>query len=177
MTDQDTSEWMPIRIESPLPLNVAGALMQMIGAAWPDAVIEPSSRHALHMRIPHGPAEDLDAEFLKRLAKSSEDDAEYEGQFLGFRDEGWLAFAPPEELCLDLGRVAHAIFSAHQPQAINHVEWEVKTGNAPDDSQYVLSISVAEDRTPLAMRKQAEAKVERLTALLEKHGIDPEEKP
>lgn len=173
----DTSEWTSIRIAAPLPLNVAGSLMQMIGTAWPEAVIQQSERRndGLHMLVPTKPPEDVDREFLEQLGKTTED-VTAEADFLGFHD-GWVAFAPPEELCVELGRVAHAIFTAHQPEAINHVEWGVKTGNESDDATYILSISTARDRTPLAMRKAAEAEVERLTSLLEKHGIDPKEKP
>lgn len=172
--DLDTSEWTSIRIAAPLPLNVAGALMQMIGTAWPEAVIQQSERNVLHMLVPPARAADVDQEFLERLGKTTED-VTAEAEFLGFRD-GWLALAPPEELQIHLGGVAHSIFTSHQPDAINHVEWEVKTGNEPDDAHYVLSISTRKERTPLAMRKQAEAEVERLKSLLESHGIDPEEK-
>lgn len=172
-------EWTPIRIEAPLPLSVAGTLMQLIGAAWPEAVIDTrgSNRYSLSMRVPKTQPKEVTQEEIEQLFQESDED---DGEFLGFRNENdsaWVAFAPPEELCLKLGEIAHAIFAAHQPEAVNHVEWEVRTGNEPDDPKYVLSISTRKDRTPLAMRKAAEAEVDRLTALLEKHGIDPKEAP
>lgn len=164
MTDIDTDEWTRIRIEAPLPTGVAGTLMQMIGTAWPEAMVETTSGYDLTMRVPKKPAQSVDDEFIRQLGKSAEE-VENEASFLGFRD-GWVAFAPPKELCLELGNIAHAIFKAHQPQAINHVEWAITTGPNPDDPSYVLSISVAKDKTPLAMRLAAEARVEALEAEL-----------
>lgn len=177
----DHKDWTSIQIVGPLPMGIAGALMQLIGAAWPESMIESNSRLALDMRVPNKPAQSVDEEFIDQIRKGAEGEG-HDASFLGFRD-GWVAFAPPEELCLELGQVAHAIFTAHQ-DAINHVEWVVTTGKEADAPRYVLSVSKSEGQTPLAMRKEAEAEVvrlkhheienERLWALLEEHGIDPE---
>lgn len=191
--ESDTEDWTSIRIEGPLPAMVASALMRMIGEAWPESVIKGNSTYglALDMKIPPGKsAKTVDDEFLAELRKGA-DEAVEDLTFLGFR-EGWVAFAPPEEMCLELGSIAHAIMTGYHEEIVNHLEWEVKTGNEPGDPRYVLSISRSKGQTPLAMRKKAEAEVERLEhalhvmqaheienerlrALLEKHGIDPRE--
>lgn len=183
-------EWTSIQIEGPLPMSVAGALMTTIGTMWPDARIMSNSGSGLHMLIPKGQAaQSVDEEFIEQIRKGAELAPEQDGDFLGFQD-GWIAFAPPEELCLHLGSVAHAIMQGYPQEITNHLEWTVRTGNEPDDPQYVLSISRSKEQTPLAMRKEAEAEVERLghaldimqgheienrrlRALLEEHGIDP----
>lgn len=160
--ESETEDWTPIRIEGPLPATVAGALMQMIGNAWPEAVIKGGSRHyALDMKIPPSQsAKTVDDEFLEQMRKEVDDHGD-DVTFLGFR-EGWVAFAPPEEMCLELGNIAHSILSRWEGDEpiVNHLEWEVKTGDEPDDPRYVLSISRSKGQTPLAMRKQAEALLE-----------------
>lgn len=167
---EETKDWIPIQIEGPLPNMVALALIQAVGKMWPEAAINGKSHYALEFRVPPNvEPEDLDQEFADAIRAGVDDDHE-KVDFLGFR-EGYVAFAPPEELCLALGNVAHAIFKSHEPEAVNHVEWTVLTGKEPDDPKYVLSISVGKDKTPLAMRKKAEAEVERLKAILNQEGI------
>lgn len=187
----DDCKWTSIQIRGPLPMGTAGALMQLIGSAWPEAMIETSDNYALSMSIPKSQAQTVDQEFIDTIRKSAHEADHEPMNFLGFRD-GWVAFAPPEEMCLALGEVAHAIMVRSDLEIVNHLEWTVLTGKEPDDPSYVLSISRSREQTPLAMRKKAEAEVERLQAalnimqahelenerlkkLLEKHGIDPEE--
>ena len=171
MTD-DKEDWTPIRIEAPIPLGVAGALMQAIGTIWPDSVIETDerfggNRYALNMRVPNKPPADLDQEFVDQLRKeSSQGDGDF--TFLGFR-EGWVAFAPPEELMLELGNIAHTILMAYPEEVVNHLEWSVTTGHDPDDPRYVLSISRSKEQTPLAMRKAAEEELATVKKDLAKH--------
>ena len=173
----ETENWTPIQIEGPLPMNVAGVLMQLIGRTWPEAVIRGGTRYVLDMAVPAGQeAKTVDDEFIEQMRKESEP-AEFEGTFLGFR-EGELVFAPPEELQLALGNFAHVLMSTYE-NAINHLEWEVLAGKDEDAPRYVLSISRSKEQTPLAMRKAAEAKLEeaekenkRLRRLLKKNGIE-----
>lgn len=172
---EDTEDWTRIRIAGPLPMGLAGVLMSTIGNLWPEAVIETGSRsegYALSMKVPNNPARDLDEEFLAEMRKSGEGTTE-DGEWLGF-DDGWVAFSPPEDLCLHLGNVAHSIMSGYPEEIINHLEWTILTGKERDDPSYVLSISRSKEQTPLAMRKAAESEVERLRDLLERHGIDPD---
>jgi hypothetical protein len=166
-------DWEDIDITSALSLGTAGALMTAIGTMWPEAKIVTGGC-GLHMQIPKKPSKALDEEFLSHFREERENsDTADDTKFLGFRD-GWIAFAPPEQLCLHLGEVVHSILSAN-PEAVNHLEWEVRVGREPGDPSYVLSASRSKGQTPLAMRKAAEAEVERLRAILEKNGIDPDE--
>lgn len=170
----DLSDWTPIQIEAPLPNTVALALIQAIGKMWPEAVIQGGSRqYALNFKVPPVNPEDLDQEFADQIRKNVDEDHE-DLTFLGFR-QGWVAFAPPEEMCLELGQIAHAIFTAHQPEAINYVEWQVRTGNDEGDPTYDLSIAKSKGQAPGALWHKEKEETERLRALLEKHGIDPDE--
>ena len=181
MSNPNDDDRVPIRIEGPLPANIAGALMNLIGSAWPDAMIQTdsSSRIALDMRVPNESAKTLDQEFIDEIVKDAGSDDGLE--FNGLRD-GWVAFAPPEELCLYLGQVCHSLLEASEG-AVNFLEWVVTTGKDPDDPRYVLSAARSKGQTPSALL--AEAKVllqrqqaynEKLAALLEENGIEvPEE--
>lgn len=173
--DDEEEAWTRIRINAPLPMGVAGALISMIGAAWPDSKMETHTSYSLSFLIPKKRPQNVDEEFLGLLGKQAtepETDGEFLGEFLGW-DGGMLAFAPPEELCLHLGNVAHAIMKSHEPAAVNHVEWTILTGTEEDDPSYVLSVSRSKQQTPLAMRLAAEKEVKRLSRLLRDHGIDP----
>lgn len=174
----DKENWTPIRIEAPLPLDLAGALMQLIGTAWPEAVVTESSgyrKFGLEMLVPPRQKHKV----TKREADAIRDetaptDADATAEFLGFRwdDEGhaWLSMAPPEDLCLYLGEIGHRIIEAYA-DAVNYLEWEIRTKDG--DNRYVLSVARSKGQTPGALRKKAEAVVERLRALLEANNIDP----
>lgn len=163
--------WTEIKILTPVPAGLAGVLMNMFGAVWPETTIQNGgAQSSLTFRVPWGITEDQ--KLTDEVADSLRQDASGDHEpltFLGFR-EGEAVFAPPEDLCLALGEFAHLIMSSHMgEQAINHLEWEVRTPEAP---MYVLSISRSNGQTPLAMRKAAEAEVDRLKAILDKEGIE-----
>lgn len=157
--------WTEITILTPVPAGLAGVLMNMFGAVWPETTIENSNRSTLTFRVPWGISEEqkLTDEVAARLREDASGDHE-DLMFMGFR-EGEAIFTPPEELCRSLGEFAHLIMSSHMgEQAINHLEWQVTDGTNP---MYVLSISRSDGQTPLAMRKAAERKAEDLAVQVE----------
>lgn len=176
VTDED--DRVRVRIEAPLPLNFAGALMTLIGSAWPDTQMSTNTSRgiAMELLVPNDPPVDVDAECLEEIRKSAET-AEMEVELQGVHD-GWLAFAPPEELQLHLGGVAHSIMCATEG-ATNYVEWTITTGTEPADPSYVLSIARSKLQTPHELRMAAEKKLEQrerqceqYLALLQEHGIE-----
>lgn len=51
MSNPSEDDRVPIRIQGPLPANVATVLMELIGSAWPDSMIQTNSdRHTDAMR-------------------------------------------------------------------------------------------------------------------------------
>ena len=177
MSNPNDDGLIPIRVEGPLPTNIAAALMNLIGSAWPDSMIQTDSSKgiALDMRVPNEPAKTIDQEFIDEIVKDAGND---DGtQFNGLRD-GWVAFSPPEELCLYLGQVCHSLLEASEG-AVNFLEWQVTTGKEPDDPSYVLSAARSKGQTPSALLAEAKALLQRhqaynknLVALLEKNGIE-----
>ena len=174
MSEEDKSDWVPIIIEGPLPMGHAGALMQLIGAAWPAAIIDTDPGRgrydrALCMRVPPSGARTIskvEAQALAEEADRSNQETE-DATFLGF-DQGSLLVAPPEDLCLALGEVGHALFSRTEG-AVNYVEWEIKTTGG---DRYVLSVAKSKEQSPSSLKDVAEAEVNRLTAILDAHGIE-----
>lgn len=116
MTDDDKADWTPIVIEGPLPMGVAGALMQLIGAAWPDAVIDTSGKHAPFARKasfvmlvdPRAKPKEVAPDEAAAIAEEAEPGPDgADATFNGFTEEdGRLVMlgAGAEDLCLYLGQ-------------------------------------------------------------------------
>lgn len=167
-----TDDWTEVNIAAPLPLDVAGTLLSLIGAAYPSCVINTAGakdrwsdrpEYALQLRI--DPTERAKRVTKKQAAELVDDASDVD--VLGF-DDGWLSTATPDELGLALGGIAHAMFTATDG-AINYVEWQVHTKDK--DHRYVLSVAKSKGQTPHAMLTAAK---ERLTALAEKWEADAE---
>lgn len=157
-------DWTPIRIATPLPMDVAGTLMQLIGTAYPSAVIDTSGvrgfdrEYALVMKV--DPAERARRVTKKQVAEAKCDaDPDVDVDFIGF-EEGWLATSTPEELSLHLGGIAHELFTKTEG-AVNFVEWSVKT---EDGDRYVLSISKSKAQMPSALLAAANERIAELEA-------------
>jgi len=166
MSKDPHKDWTEIRIATPLPMDVAGTLMQLIGTAYPSAVIVSTPaggmfdrEYALVMKV--DPAQRAKRVTKKQAEEAKPDDIEHETDFLGF-DNGWISASPPEELGLYLGEIAHQMFTSTDG-AINYVEWEVRAG---EQDRYVLSVAKSKEQTPHALRTKAEARVAELEAQL-----------
>jgi hypothetical protein len=157
--------WHEITVATPLPMGVAGALMQLIGTAWPESVIRPTQRRpfgndpVFTMLVPPTMPSDVTAERAReiRIEAASDDTG---SQFTGFRvdeeDYAWVGTAPPEELTMFLGSVAHRIFN--EIGGINYVEWQVRhqpEGEPP--SLYTLTVTSRTGKTAHQLRQEAEA--------------------
>lgn len=181
---EDLKGWHTIKVLSPLPLHVAGTIMQLVGAAWPQAVIAPGkekvggmfsrAESALTLMVPPDdplPVADEQAQAIKGQVESEGIDA---GDFLGFRiddeSKAWVSMAPPEELCRFLGSVAHQIFALTEG-AVNFVEWEV---HHVDGESYSLAIQKSGAKSPVTARAEVTAERDEIkAAFLELYrGID-----
>lgn len=162
--------WVPIVVHTPLPMAVAGALTDLIGAAWSSAVIDVSGEHvpsgtdALVLlvdpelapaSVPRGAAASI-ADTARAL------DGDQPAMFSRFESDGTVAMTLPDDLRLHLAEIADRIMQAST--APNYLEWRVRRGDAPadDPTGYVISISRGPDRTPHELRARAEAKLAQL---------------
>lgn len=166
----DTTGWAEIRVATPLPMEVAGTLMQLIGAAWPDAQVRTDrgrgtfgDDYALTMLVDHRrrpkKVTKKAAQVIVGEQNATRDEADAAGvgdsDFLGF-DDGWVSTSAPEELSKFLGGIAHQLIG-HYEGAVNYLEWEVHVqpeGEAR--ASYVLSIARSKGQTPGALRTKAE---------------------
>ena len=167
---RNRQEWVPIVVHTPLPMAVAGALTDLIGAAWPSAVIDVSGEH-----VPSGTDAlvllvdpELEPTPVPRGAAASIADAARDldgsqpAMFSRFETDGTIAMTPPEDLRLHLAEIADRIMRAST--APNYLEWRVGRGDASadDPTGYVISISRGEGRTPHELRGQTEAELAQL---------------
>ncbi|HEY1178473.1 MAG TPA: hypothetical protein VGF17_20140 [Phytomonospora sp.] len=166
------ADWAPIVVGGPLPMDVATTLMQLIGAAWPSAVIDTSGRHAGQLSRWDSPALVMLIDpkarakrvTKKQVAEAKQYDDGEGGSLVAITEEDGHTVVKmgdtPEELQLFLGGVAHDLFA--QIGGDNYVEWTVRTGDGAHT--YVLSIARSKRQTPHALRTKAEKDLEELRA-------------
>lgn len=174
----DKSDWTRIQLRTPIPMEVAGAVMQLIASAWPEAMaVNSDQSNELAMLVPPAPPKRVNKRQAKAARKeadalaSNARDSHTETDFLGFND-GWVRTAAPEELSMRLSEIAYRIINAHE-EAINYVEWEVRSKPGTEKPfAFVISISRSKGQRPHELRMKAEARVEQLETLLRENGIE-----
>lgn len=178
-TTPDTRGWVRIEVRAPLPMDMAGTIMQLIGTAYPSARIDTRAGFdtAIAMLVdPHERARRVtkkDARALRARNEAGGDDIEG-AQFQGF-DGDSLLITPPSELQLFLGEIAHRIFTGYEEDAgeplLNYLEWQVAT---PAGDGYVLCVARSKQQTPHALRERAERDLSRAQAARDRAESDLE---
>ena len=166
--------WHEITVATPLPMSVAGILMQLIGAAWPEAIIRPTKKvrfgvePVFTMLVPPVSPQEVTPEEAQDIRAGAE-----EAAFTGFRlddeNHAWVGTAPPEELTLFLGEMAHRIFA--EMGGINYVEWQVRSRTGAFTGHYTLTVTKEGGKTPHTLRKEAEEERDELRAAIQ-HIVD-----
>lgn len=163
-------ELVRIRVTDPLPLQVAGTLMELIGAAWPDAQVEMSNLDSLSMLIdPRPKPKRVSKKTATGLRTAQEEAAEGvpDARFHGFDADGKVRFAGlPEDVQRELG--ALVAFLLEEYGAANYLEWRLTLpgeGDVPDRT-LVMTGCWSEEQTPHEVRKKIEAERDQLAALL-----------
>lgn len=156
------SETTQIEIKLPLPLDVAGTLMKLIGAAYPTSRVRPFGNSHMMMeidtaeRVPEG---DLD-KFLEGFSLDLMDPEVGESLLTqtGFSAPGWLA------------NLAAQMMTAAIGDAPNYIE----AGFTLEAQNLVMSVARSEGQTPHELRLKADARVAQLEAALRERGVDPD---
>lgn len=148
-----------IAIQLPLPMSVTGTLMNLIGAAWPDAVVADNREGLLtggkHMvlRIPDAAPAAVSAEAIAAAkVEPGEDDVD----LLELGPQG-ISLRRPDELTAMMLQIMRAGFQEH-PDAVNYLENKVYDPTTREE--YVLIFARSEGQTPHELRMAAEAKLE-----------------
>lgn len=148
-----------VAIRLPLPMSVTGTLMNLIGAAWPDAMLVDNQEGFLtggkHMvlRIPEAPAANVSEE---QLAAAKVEPGEDDVNVHELGPQG-ISVTRPEQLSEIMLEIMRAGFEEH-PDAVNYLENSVLDPKA--GKEYVLIFARSKGQTPHELRMAAEAKLE-----------------
>lgn len=156
-----------IRIEAPLPLDMVATITRLIGGAYPNAQMAPSGRQNCLTfvveaadRVP----EDKVAEFLHTFTP------EFADETLGEVTYNLDTYGAPLILAQTLREAALRTINEN-PEAENYLEYSFW---APEERrEYVVTIARGANRTPAALREQAEERADKYAAKLLELGVDP----
>lgn len=170
-TEVDPHEgWTPIVLQGDrqgIPLDVVTTLTNLIGAAYPGAVIDGSGKHiygypdkGFVFLVDPATRQKVSKKNIKKAKAHADPDCEPTATGMTADDDGIvLHTVPPEELARELGGIAHVIFT--NMAGDNYIEWEVRAKDENEQLQfYVLSIARRKKQTPHALRMKAEEALE-----------------
>lgn len=162
MTEQN-NDVAEVRIDLPLPLDVAGTLMKVVGAVYPGTRVATNTAGMvltipLESRIPDG---DVDA-YLEGFEPEMLDPEI--GQTMLTR----TGISAPEWLANVVGGVAKIAIG----EAPNYIEAPYRAADGIET--YVLTVARSKGQTPHQLRLAAEERIERLEAKLKEMGVDPD---
>jgi hypothetical protein len=164
-----TTDDVHVRIDMPLPLDVANTLMGVIGAVYPGAMIDTTVGYgSLSFRIP---GEDRRPRLpgkkkLAALHVPEPDEPAARAQALGFDADGAVSVSPAEELTAIMLAPVRQLFEDHGDAAKNYVSWEVLDRAEPGRRWFLFAARSAQ-QTPHELRMKAEAEVTRLQRIVD----------
>lgn len=152
-----------IAIQLPLPMSVSATLMNLVGAAWPDAEmvnnkdgILTGGRHMV-LRVPDRPARTPEPDAIAAaIVEPGTDDVD----LLELGPQG-ISISRPQQMSAMMLQVMIESF-AENPDAVNYLENKVRdpdTGN-----EYVLIFARSSGQTPHELRMAAEQRVDSVHA-------------
>jgi hypothetical protein len=154
-----------------VPLDVAGTLMSLVGAAYPSTTVS-SDRNGLTFHIEDGDRSTDPDLFTKAAALRQEADEFSLETYLQHIGGGEVAVTLPQILAATLVGLAEGMFEEHSPD-VNYLETVVSSTTHPEQ-RWAVIVSRSAGRTPHELRTKAEARadaaeaeVARLKALLE----------
>lgn len=171
---------MDIRIELPLPFDIAATLLSVIGLTYPGAVIKDGSgqwrsENRLVLSIPETDRHRSPKKADKYAKVKAHLDANADAAITAVGPDG-VSIGLPDYVSRLLVEMARAQF-AQNPDALNYLETSVY--DSQNHTRYVVICARSEQQTPHALRRQAEAErdalqaeVDRLRARLTSMGGD-----
>lgn len=149
-SQQPDQQFTAVRIGLPLPLDVSGSLIQVLGAAWPGAQIGSGTPNEMVVMLPRSlPAAVDDPE---ELVMTSE--PEIEGASITEMGPGQFSMGIPADLLLFFVGIAGSWFQAY-PEATNYLEQRLID---PETRRgFVVTVQRDEGKSPHDLRELAEA--------------------
>jgi hypothetical protein len=166
MTDKETK----IKVELPLPLDVAATITKLIGAAYPAAMMATDGYgRCMTFIIPYAARA---KRVSKRAAEPQHVDESTDADLLEMNANG-VSISTPHELAAACLQIVKAAFEEY-PDAKNYLEqklWDQSTGK-----HYAMTFQRVEGSSPAELRTEAEAKISAALALHshDDGGPDPE---
>lgn len=164
MTDNNVD----IRIELPLPIDITGTLINVIGLTWPNAVIKDGKGdwrcdNRLVLSVP--------PEDRHKNAKKAKKYAEVKAH-LKAETDAQIAELGPDSIDMGLPEYLANLYIAMArtwmdtyPEATNYLE--SKLYDKERNHHWVFTVAKGSDRTPHSLRKKAEERTAELEATVE----------
>lgn len=158
-----------------IPLDVAGTLLSLLGAAWPSTRVASDGRG---MTFTIDDTDRVaDPSVLERAAGLRREASEFDvDTYIERLDAEGIAMTLPEIFTVQMATLAQAIFTDEDP-AVNYLE-TIMTSRDHSDQRWAVIVARSAGRTPNELRQaaearadEAEAEVRRLTGLLERAGV------
>lgn len=169
MSDDDLAE---IRIGLPLPMDLTGTLLKVIGLTWPGAVIKNGDdpRHDRHMVV------GIPASQRHRTAKKAEKYAKRK-EYLNANvdaditelDPNGVSFGWPEWLAAQWVAMARQCWEKF-PDAKNYLQSEILDRDTKQ--RYVFYVAKSEGQTPHALRTAAEKRLQVVRDICRDRAMD-----
>lgn len=165
------NEATTITVGLPLPMDVAGTVMKLIGTAYPNASIS-NGAGGMNFSIPYGDRpKELPEDF------SPETQLENSAEVLSFGpDENGaltLGISTPSDLAEICFEVMRTSFEGN-PDALNYLETKCYDRNNHDF--YIMTFQRGKGKTPHEMRQLAETKLEEANAKIDElRNVNPTE--
>lgn len=173
-----TTRRTDITLGGSIPLDVAGTLLNLVGAAYPATTVSSDHRG---MTFHIDPADRVDdPEVLERAAelKVAADEFTLE-TYLRQLGDGAVAVTLPQVLAATLVGLAEGMFAEHG-QDVNYLETTCTSTTHPGQ-RWAVIVARSAGRTPHELRRaaetradRAEAEIVRLRGKLVADGIDPD---
>lgn len=158
-----------VKIDLPLPMDVAATLMQIIGTAYPSAMLRTDSGRQMVLVIDDEERFKSKASKKRILAakKCLEDERE---EMLTELRNGSPGVSTPEWIAQSVGFMAERLFDEY-PDAENYFEMDVR--NPDTGRKFVVTVAKSERQLPTALLERAKADVARLESrIAELEGTD-----
>lgn len=163
-----------VRFDLPLPLDMAATLMNLLGLAYPGAMID--LRHGdprrMVIRVPDGERR-RPKRVSKRAAEAARaiaNDEDEEGLLGEMSEAGNVMIHPPERLAKAMVASLEASFE-DEPLAENYLEWKLHD-RSNHARTWVVIAARSEGQTPHALRMKAEQERDAALALLAELGVE-----
>jgi hypothetical protein len=146
-----------LAIDLPLPLDMVGTVMGLIGAAYPTAKLDTRGGHQLVALIPESArARKVSKKAAEALKEPAPDDPTENGDLASINADGSFGLIPHEEVRMRLAEMMARVLDADGGAGENYIEWAVHDLEDPSN-RYVLYAARSRKQTPHALRQRAEA--------------------